>query len=76
MYNEFYGFRESPFNITPDPLTTVVGRVVDSNGVPVAGAAVACAGESSASLADGTFTVPGGGSEIVTSSVPVGMNSE
>ena len=46
-------------NVIPDPLTTVVGRVVDSTGNPVAGAAVACLAESSLSGADGSFSVPG-----------------
>ena len=46
-------------NVIPDPLTTVVGRVIDSNGVPVAGAAVACLAESTVSAADGSFSLPG-----------------
>jgi len=45
-------------NIIPDPGTTVVGRVVDSNGNPVAGATVSTLGSRSAiTLADGSFSI-------------------
>ncbi len=40
-----------------DAGTTVVGSVVDDNGLPVAGARVTCAGTTVESVADGTFTV-------------------
>ena len=45
--------------VIPDPLTTVVGRVVDLEAVPVAGAEVAVFGEFTATTGlDGTFTIP------------------
>src|SRR5439155_11349593 len=46
-------------NVTPDPLTTALGRVTDTNGTPLLGATVAFLAESSVSNADGTFSVPG-----------------
>ncbi|MBW8874728.1 MAG: hypothetical protein JF614_07160 [Acidobacteria bacterium] len=46
-------------NVIPDPLTTAVGRVVDSSGVAVAGAAVDCLGVSGTTDAAGAFSVPG-----------------
>ena len=45
-------------NVIPDPGTTVVGRVVDANGNPVAGATVTTLGSRSAiTLSDGSFTI-------------------
>lgn len=46
-------------NVIPDPLTTVIGRVVDRNGLPVAGALVTFNSLSTTSAADGTFSLPG-----------------
>lgn len=46
-------------NVIPDPLTTVIGRVVDRNGVPVAGASVTLGSLSTTSAADGTFSLSG-----------------
>jgi len=45
-------------NVEPDPGTTVVGIVVDSGGVGFEGATVIAEGESSTTLADGSFTIP------------------
>jgi hypothetical protein len=47
-----------------DPLTTVVGQVVDRGGAPVGGAAISVTAggvqaASGASVADGTFSIPG-----------------
>lgn len=42
-------------NVMPDPGTTAVGRVLDSDGNPVAGATVVCLGVSGFTAADGTF---------------------
>src|SRR5258708_17644010 len=44
-------------NVVPDPLTTAVGRVIDSLGAPLQGAAVTCLGRSAVSGGDGTFAV-------------------
>lgn len=48
-------------NVTaiPDPLTTVIGRVVDRNGTPLAGADVTCLGINVMTIADGSFSIPG-----------------
>lgn len=46
-------------NLIPDPLTTVIGRVVDINGAPVAGATVSTLSKSATTQADGTFTILG-----------------
>lgn len=47
-------------NVIPDPLTTVTGFVVDSEGNPVAGATVTTLGGLSAITApDGSFSIPG-----------------
>jgi hypothetical protein len=48
-------------NITaiPDPLTTGVGRVVDSDGMALAGAQVTCLGVQASTNFDGFFSVPG-----------------
>jgi hypothetical protein len=45
--------------VTPDPLTTLTGRVIDPSGNPVSGAAVSALSVSGLTLADGTFTLPG-----------------
>lgn len=46
--------------VIPDPLTTVVGRVVDEAGSAVAGAEVVALGDvSSVTAGDGTFEIPG-----------------
>lgn len=46
-------------NVIPDPLTTVIGRVLDKNGQPVNGATVTTFGSFTAtSRSDGTFTIP------------------
>ncbi len=56
--------------VIPDPLTTAIGRVLNSQGSPVAGAAVSAFGISATSAADGTFRLAGlptiRGSIIVT----------
>jgi YD repeat-containing protein len=45
--------------VTPDPLTTAAGKVVDSKGNPVAGAAVTTLNHLSGTTAsDGTFSIP------------------
>jgi hypothetical protein len=46
-------------NVIPDPLTRVIGRVVDRNGVPVAGASVTFAALATTSATDGTFSLTG-----------------
>ena len=46
-------------NVIPDPLTTVIGRVLDKNGQPVNGATVTTFGSFTAtSRSDGTFSIP------------------
>ncbi|MDY7093754.1 MAG: Ig-like domain-containing protein [Acidobacteriota bacterium] len=45
--------------VVPDPGTTAVGRVLDTEGTPAAGAAVLCNGVTGTSGADGSFSVPG-----------------
>jgi hypothetical protein len=46
-------------NVIPDPLTTVIGRVLDKNGQPVNGATVTTLGSFTAtSRSDGTFSIP------------------
>lgn len=44
--------------VIPDPGTTVIGRVVDGNGVPVSNATVTTGSQSATTLADGTFIIP------------------
>jgi hypothetical protein len=44
-------------HVIPDPLTTVVGRVLDENHVPVSGATVSVRGRTALSAADGTFSI-------------------
>lgn len=46
-------------NVIPDPKTTAVGRVVDRNGAPVAGATVSFGGLTATSGGDGTFSLAG-----------------
>ena len=46
-------------NLIPDPLTTVVGRVLDANSNPVQGATVTTNGQQATTNADGTFSIPG-----------------
>jgi hypothetical protein len=46
-------------NVIPDPLTTVVGRVVDKAQQPVAGARVSILGHISVTSDDGTFSIAG-----------------
>jgi hypothetical protein len=47
-------------NLIPDPLTTVTGRTLDSNGLPIAGATVTVFNSFTATSAvDGTFSIPG-----------------
>lgn len=43
--------------VAPDPLTTIVGRVIDRSGVPVAGAIVTVLSFTTTTVADGTFTI-------------------
>lgn len=45
-------------HVIPDPLTTVVGRVLDENHVPVSGATVSVRGRTALSASDGTFSIP------------------
>ncbi len=46
--------------VIPDPLTEVIGRVLDPDGMPLAGAALSTAGGATGtSAADGRFTIPG-----------------
>jgi len=45
-------------NVIPDPLTTVIGRVLAQGGNLVAGATVTCADVSALTGADGTFSIP------------------
>jgi hypothetical protein len=49
----------SALTVTPDPLTTAAGRVVDAGGAAVSGARVQCLDQAVQSAADGTFSVPG-----------------
>lgn len=46
-------------NLIPDPLTTVIGRVVDINHIPIAGATVTTLSRSATTQADGTFSMTG-----------------
>jgi hypothetical protein len=45
-------------NVIPDPLTTVIGRVLDENRMPLAGASVSVLGHTGLTAADGTFSIP------------------
>jgi hypothetical protein len=52
--------QEVTLTVIPDPGTTAVGRVVDTAGNPVGGAAVTGPqGSATTTLADGTFSLPG-----------------
>jgi DNA-binding beta-propeller fold protein YncE len=44
-------------NVIPDPQTTVNGRVIDTNMIPVANASVNVLGHTSMTIADGTFSI-------------------
>ena len=46
-------------NVIPDPGTTVVGRILDTDGNPVEGATVTCLGISGLTGFDGAFSIPG-----------------
>src|SRR5262249_52995864 len=46
-------------NVIPDPLTTVVGRVIDRQGNPVVGATVTSGGQASITGSDGAFSIAG-----------------
>ena len=46
-------------NVVPDPGTTVIGRVVDFSGNPLAGATVNIFTFTSTTQTDGTFSIPG-----------------
>jgi hypothetical protein len=63
-------------NVIPDPLTAVIGRVVDINATPVAGANVTFGNLTTTSAADGTFSLPGvptaQGNIIVLASAVIG----
>ncbi len=50
-----------PFTVTaiPDPLTTVIGVVVDSKGNVLSGVSVTCQGITATSSTDGSFSIPG-----------------
>ncbi|MFY9826791.1 MAG: Ig-like domain-containing protein [Thermoanaerobaculia bacterium] len=50
---------EIVLTVVADPLTTAVGRVVDSNGLAVAGAVVDCLGVAGTTDGAGMFAVPG-----------------
>jgi hypothetical protein len=54
-------------NVIPDPLTTVVGRVIAAAGSPVSDATVNCAGRGGLSLADGSFAI----ADVQTTRPPV-----
>lgn len=43
----------------PDPLTTVVGRVLDRNGIALTGAHVTCSNIEASTNTEGSFSVPG-----------------
>ncbi|MDX2149370.1 MAG: Ig-like domain-containing protein [Bryobacteraceae bacterium] len=45
--------------VIADPMTTAIGRVVDAQNLPVAGAAVSSFGVSATSSGNGTFSIPG-----------------
>jgi hypothetical protein len=46
-------------NVIPDPGTTAIGRIIDRNSLPVAGATVSFNSLSTTSAIDGTFSLPG-----------------
>ncbi len=43
--------------VIPDPLTTVIGRVIDESSTPVSGASVSVLGRTGSTSADGTFSI-------------------
>ena len=54
-----FNFFVSAFsNVIPDPLTTVIGTVVDEASNPVEGATVDADGLTATALADGSFSIP------------------
>src|SRR5262249_53308292 len=58
--------------VIPDPGTTVVGRVLDNNKNPVAGATVTTVGgKSSTTAGDGTFSISG----VATVAGPIGVTA-
>jgi hypothetical protein len=57
--------------VIPDPLTTAIGRVVDSQSNPVSGAAVSALGVSGTSAPDGTFHLAG----LPTVRGPIAVNA-
>src|SRR5205823_4408248 len=63
-------------NVVPDPLTTVIGRIVDSSGVPVPGANVTFGSLSTSTTGNGTFNLSGvptaQGNIVVSASAVVG----
>jgi YVTN family beta-propeller protein len=46
-------------NLIPDPGTIVVGRVLDTNRAPLAGATVSAGGQSAVTAGDGSFSIAG-----------------
>jgi hypothetical protein len=51
---------EVTITVIPDPLTTVIGMVVDTEGNPVGGVTVSTVGgHSGVTLSDGSFSIPG-----------------
>lgn len=62
--------------VIPDPKTTATGRVVDRDGLPVAGATVSFGGLTTTSAGDGTFSLAGlptvQGNLIVQASAVIG----
>jgi DNA-binding beta-propeller fold protein YncE len=44
-------------NVIPDPLTTVIGRVVDESSTALSGASVSVLGRTALTAADGTFSI-------------------
>jgi hypothetical protein len=46
-------------NLSPDPLTTVIGRVVREDGTPVSGGSVTAFSRSAVTLVDGSFSISG-----------------
>jgi len=53
------GFSENTIvNVIPDPGTTVTGRVLSSDGEPVAGANIQCLNYLTTTAIDGTFSIP------------------
>ena len=59
IWAEIWTAQNVVVNVVPDPGTTVIGRVIDRNGLPVAGATVSFNSLSTTSAIDGTFSLPG-----------------